>query len=242
MKQKLWTAAAALIIIIATALITAHLTETSSSTEQTGQAKRAPAAATLTEPQAQAALLDTTDLPGWTSDQIQDDDTDLAGFDVAPADCATAVASLDTVSDQWDHSPTHAETAYQAITSGGATARLKEEVAHDQSRQPRSLVEHLEQLIEKCPTYVFSAGGLDYPGTIHARDFGQGKTGVGLTQTWNLPTSAGGGTMTVRFAYLIQGHSLAVVTLTTTDPAAISDADFSAIVTKASHKLGKAAH
>lgn len=232
MTQKLWTAAAALIIIIATALITTRLTG-----HEAPATERIPATTNLTRTQAQAALLDTADLPGWAPTPAQDNSQ--SGFDIEPAACGRTVAALDTLSNQWDHSPARAEASFEVATPSGTSARLKEEIAHDSGLQPQELVEQLADLLESCPTYVFSVDGVDYPGTIRVRDFNQGKTGVGLAQTWSLPASAGGGTMTVRFAYLIQGHSIAVLTLTTTDPTVVSDADFSAVVSTAAHKLAK---
>lgn len=232
MKQKLWTAAAALIIIIATALITTRLTGHEARTTE-----RIPATANLTQTQAKAALLETTDLPGWAPAPAQG--TTLSGFNIEPAACGRAVTALDAVSNRWDNSPTRVETSFEVATPSGTTARLKEEIAADRELRPQELVEHLEDLLESCPTYVFSVDGLDYPGTIRARDFSQGETGVALAQTWDMPSSVGGGTMTVRFAYLIQGHSIAVLTLTTTEPAVVSDADFSAVVRTAGDKLAK---
>lgn len=232
MTQKLWTAAAALIIITTTALITAHLTG-----HEAPATEHIPAAADLTRAQAQAALLDSTDLPGWAPAPAQGNSR--SSFDIEPAACGRAVTALDAVSSQWDDSPARAETSFEVATPAGTRARLKEEIAHDSDLEPRELVEHLANLLESCPTYVFSLDGVDYPGTIRSRDFNQGETGVGLAQTWSLPASAGGGAMTVRFAYLVQGHSIAVLTLTTTDPTVVSDADFSAVVRTAAHKLAE---
>lgn len=186
--------------------------------------------------QTRSALLTTADLPArWAaSPNAPSSDHGLAGALIDPQACAQAVSEMEATTQAWDSAPVVEETTF-TTTSDGARATLTEKITNDPELDPRPVIDRLEILISSCREFTVNSTGGAVNVAMAARDFVEDATGdIGLVETWH---NATGQATTARYAYLLRGSNVIVISMTTPVVSDIDDSDFAAIVQAASDKL-----
>lgn len=183
-------------------------------------------------------LLTESDLPdGWVKAPEQDPSGPASAADVAisPQNCARATVDVGAANRAWEHAATDETIVYLHPGPTGETeAELKEEIVRDPEVSPAKFLTKVEALVQGCGQFTAYTPTGDVSGTTTTYDLGD-TTGYGLVQQM---TSTSGAVATKAYVYLVRGHTLAAITLTTSGPEpTISDLDLSAIVAAADTKL-----
>lgn len=233
MKHQLSTIAATAAVLAMTLLSTACGHDLDHAVDAT-----APHSTALSLAAAHDVLLTPADMStGWAPNPTPAPDNSLSAADVSidPAACKTATETMETTAQRWDAASVHDQVAYQADTSGQAV--LKEEVFSDAAMDPSGLLDTIRTFLDACSTYHLDAGTSQYDGATSRRDYGQHTNEIGFLQTWTSPTTP---TVQIRFAYLVRGATITVLTLSSTQAPEITDHDFTTLVAAAASKLDHA--
>lgn len=190
-----------------------------------------------TAAQTRSALLTTADLPArWAeSPDMPSNDHGLTGALIDPQACAHAIAEMEATTQAWDTAPI-VEKATFTTTSGGAQATLTEKVTNDPGLDPTPVIDRLGRLISNCEEFTVEGAAGPLKVVMAERDFIDDTSDIGLVETWSSDT---GESMTARYAYLLRGSNVIVISLMTPVVSDIDDNDFSAIVQAASDKLAE---
>ncbi|MGH3998360.1 MAG: hypothetical protein ACRDTJ_12950 [Pseudonocardiaceae bacterium] len=193
-----------------------------------------------TAAQTRSALLTTADLPArWAeSPNMPSTDHGLTADLIDPQACSQAVSDMEATTQAWESAPVVEKTTF-TTTSAGAQITLAEKITSDPGLDPRPVIDRLGRLISQCEEFTVNANGGAFSVAMAERDFidDTGDIGdIGLVETWSSST---GEAMTARYAYLLRGSNVIVISLMSPVVSDIGDNDFSAIVQAASDKLAE---
>jgi hypothetical protein len=169
--------------------------------------------AVLTEKEATNAMFVAAELPGkWRTTEVPvRPDGSVSDSEMSGSECGQAAQALAKEASRWGAANINVEAAW---TSPGGDMLLKQEIASDSDLEPARLVELLGRQVSECSDVTAVTEDLTVESHMRACDLDRGEVGIQIVHSW---TASNGGAGSTRFAYIVHGHSVVVLTLVTVD-------------------------
>lgn len=190
--------------------------------------------AVLTEAEATNTMLVADELPGeWRKTDVSvRPGGSVPESATSGSECGQATHQLAEEASRWGAAEVKVEEAWE---SPDGDMLLKQEIASDRDLEAGHLTDLLGRQVSGCRDVVVVIDDVTVESHMRACDLGSGEAGVQIVLSWIASNGRAGST---RFAYIVDGHSLVVLTFTSADArASCEHAVFDRVVAAAAAKV-----